>query len=193
MLKAELRKIYKDKRSILTPQERNKMDDLLLIQFQKMALSNVHVLLSYSPSEKHAEPNTYLFSTYLEYMIPDLKTCYPVTDFENLQLQPRLVNDYTEFHVTKYGIEEPMDGIDIDPKKIDLVFVPMLICDKQGYRVGFGKGFYDRFLALCRPDVLKVGFSYFEPLDNISDTHQFDIPLDFCITPEHVIECQTNL
>jgi len=188
MLKSELRKIYREKRALLTPQERNKMDDLLLIQFQKLALDNVQVLLSYSPSEKLDEPNTYLFSTYLEYMIPELKTCYPVTDFETLQLHPKLVNDYTEFHLTKYGIEEPMDGFDINPKEIDLVFIPMLICDTKGYRVGFGKGFYDRFLTLCKPEVIKVGFSYFEPIDKINDTHQFDIPLDFCITPEHVIE-----
>lgn len=188
MLKFELRKIYREKRSLLTAQERMKMDDLILIQFQKLSLGPIQTLLSYSPSEIHAEPNTFLFSTYLDHMIPGLETCYPVTDFESLTMKAMRVNDYTEFNMTKHGIEEPADGIEIDPAEIDLVFIPMLICDRKGYRVGFGKGFYDRFLSLCKPGVIKVGFSYFEPVDAISDTHQFDIPLNFCITPEHVIE-----
>jgi 5-formyltetrahydrofolate cyclo-ligase len=188
MLKSNLRKIYREKRSELKPAERVKMDDLLLIQFQKLSFDALDVLLSYSPSETHTEPNTYLFSSYLAHMIPGLQTCYPVTDFSNLSMKAVRVNDYTEFSLTAQGIEEPVDGIEIDPKEIDMVFVPMLICDTSGYRVGFGKGFYDRFLPLCRADVLKVGFSYFEPVERIDDTHQFDIPLDYCITPERVIE-----
>lgn len=188
MLKSDLRKIYREKRSLLTATERMKMDDLLLIQFQKLSLNSVEVLLSYSPSEKHAEPNTYLFSTYLQHMIPGIKICYPVTDFNTMDMKIMMVNDHTEFHVTEFGIEEPIDGFEMDTKEADLVFVPMLICDTRGYRVGFGKGFYDRFLPLCREDVLKIGFSYFEPVDKIDDTSQFDIPLDFCITPEHIIE-----
>jgi 5-formyltetrahydrofolate cyclo-ligase len=188
MLKSNLRKIYREKRSLLTVKERNKLDDLLLIQFQKLSLDDVQVLLTYSPSEQMAEPNTFLFSNYLSHMIPGLEICYPVTDFDTLEMQARQVNDHTAFHLTEFGIEEPSDGAEIDPQQIDLVFVPMLICDSKGYRVGFGKGFYDRFLPKCRPGVLKLGFSYFEPVDSIDDTHQFDIPLDFCITPERVIE-----
>jgi 5-formyltetrahydrofolate cyclo-ligase len=187
MLKSELRKIYREKRSLLTAKERNKLDDLLLIQFQKLQLGDVQVLLTYSPSEKLAEPNTYLFENYLSHIIPGLDTCYPITDFETLEMRAIQVNDYTEFHFTKAGIEEPADGFEVDPKEIDLVFVPMLICDNKGYRVGFGKGFYDRFLPKCREDVLKVGFSYFEPVDHIDDTHQFDIPLDICITTDRVV------
>jgi 5-formyltetrahydrofolate cyclo-ligase len=54
--------------------------------------------------------------------------------------------------------------------------------------VGYGKGCYDRFLALCRPDIIKIGFSYFEPINEISDTDKFDIPLNYCITPERIYE-----
>lgn len=188
MLKSELRKIYREKRSLLTAKERSKLDDLLLIQFQKLSLDNIQVLLTYSSSEKYAEPNTYLFENYLSHMIPGLDVCYPVTNSQELTMTAMQVNDYTEFHITEFGIEEPSDGFEVDPKEIDLVFVPMLICDSKGYRVGFGKGFYDRFLPSCKPDVLKVAFSYFEPVEHIDDTHQFDIPLDICITPERVIK-----
>ena len=68
---------------------------------------------------------------------------------------------------------------------IDMVFVPLLIFDKQGYRVGYGKGFYDKYLAQCRVDCLKVGFSYFEPIE-IEGTREFDVPLNLCITPNSI-------
>jgi 5-formyltetrahydrofolate cyclo-ligase len=191
--KSELRKLYRSKRDTLTALERMKLDDLLLIQFQKLGLFDMEVLLSYCPSETQSEPNTYLFTDYLQHMIPGLQLCYPVTNFETLEMKPMLVNEETEFHLTQYSIEEPVNGVEIDTALIDVVFVPMLICDKQGYRVGFGKGFYDRFLPKCRQRVLKIGFSYFDPIDRIDDTHQFDVPLNLCITPQQVYECQTDV
>ncbi|MEP6514110.1 MAG: 5-formyltetrahydrofolate cyclo-ligase, partial [Parafilimonas sp.] len=85
-------------------------------------------------------------------------------------------------------ITEPVKGEIINPQIIDIVFVPFLICDKQGYRVGFGKGFYDKFLPQCRKDIIKTGFSYFEPVDKIEDAQSFDVPLNYCITPHSIYE-----
>ena len=67
-----------------------------------------------------------------------------------------------------------------------MVILPLLAFDQQGYRVGYGKGFYDKFLSGCREDCLKVGFSYFEPIETIDDCNEFDVPLDLCITPQNV-------
>ena len=73
------------------------------------------------------------------------------------------------------------------PSEVDVVLVPGLAFDEGGHRVGYGRGFYDRFLALCRPDCLKVGLSYFEPISQITDIHAGDIRLDLLITPERSI------
>jgi 5-formyltetrahydrofolate cyclo-ligase len=62
----------------------------------------------------------------------------------------------------------------------------MLAFDKQGYRVGYGKGFYDRYLKRCQPDVMKVGFSFFPPVDQIEDINANDVPLSYCITPHQI-------
>ena len=67
-----------------------------------------------------------------------------------------------------------------------MVFVPLLAFDKDGYRVGYGMGFYDKFLADTGEDCIKVGFSYFEPIGTIEDRTDFDVPLDLCITPHNV-------
>lgn len=92
----------------------------------------------------------------------------------------------TNFLKSEFNIYEPEEGIIVDADEIDMILVPLLACDKKGYRVGYGKGFYDKFLAGCRKDCIKAGFYYFEPLDEISDKADFDVPLDLCITPQTV-------
>lgn len=76
----------------------------------------------------------------------------------------------------------------MEPKKIEVVFVPLLAFDKQGNRVGYGKGFYDRFLKQCKTDVVKIGLSLFDAEEEIEDVLENDIPLDYCITPNKIHE-----
>ena len=51
---------------------------------------------------------------------------------------------------------------------------------------GYGKGYYDRFLAECRKETIKVGISFFEPIDKIEDINKNDIAMDFVVTPNQV-------
>jgi 5-formyltetrahydrofolate cyclo-ligase len=69
-----------------------------------------------------------------------------------------------------------------------MVLIPLLAFDQTGQRVGYGKGYYDRFLANCRPDCIKTGLSFFPAEDKITDTNTFDIAMDFCITPDKIYE-----
>jgi len=188
MTKKELRKIYKEKRLAISSRDKLKMDDLLLINFQQLSFEHTNVLLSYWPMAHQAEPNSILYSSYLRHMMPGLRTAYTVTDFATLTMQAVEINENTVYNTNAYGITEPREGTLLDPEEIDIVFVPFLVCDANGYRVGYGKGFYDRFLARCREDVLKIGFTYFEPVAAIDDVQDFDIPLNFCITTENIYE-----
>ena len=95
-----------------------------------------------------------------------------------------LLTDTTKFKNNSWGVPEPIDGIQIDPNKIDVVFIPLLAFDRKGQRVGYGKGYYDTFLASCRPDVIKVGLSFFKAEELITDVFPGDIPLDYCVTPQ---------
>ncbi len=189
MLKQELRKIYKQKRLGLSATERLMLDDLLLIQLQRLAFdNNVGVVMSFWPFEKHGEMNTHLYTRYMEHAIPGLQVAFPVIDFALNEMHAVLVNDDTDFAENKYGIAEPEDGEEVSPEDIDVVLVPLLAFDKEGFRVGYGKGYYDRFLKKCREDVITIGFSYFEPVDKIEDSNQFDVPLNYCITPHKLYE-----
>lgn len=189
MTKQELRKLYKQKRLSLSATERLKLDDLMLIQLQRLSFdNNVQVVMSFWPIENHGEMNTHLYTRYLEVAIPDVKVAFPVIDFSANKMHAVLVNDDTEFVENRYGIAEPGKGEEIAPVEIDLIFVPLLAFDNNGFRVGYGKGYYDRFLQYCRQDVITVGFSYFDAVEKIDDTHQFDIPLNYCITPHKIYE-----
>ncbi|HYE56178.1 MAG TPA: 5-formyltetrahydrofolate cyclo-ligase [Chitinophagaceae bacterium] len=188
MTKSAIRTIYKDKRTALSDKDRMKLDDLILIEFQKLSLPDASFLLSYWPIPSHNEVNTLPIADYLLFRMPGLQLAYPRTSFETLSMQAVLVNDDTEYEVNSHGISEPVDGEQLSPEELDIIFVPMLAYDKQGYRVGYGKGFYDRYLQQCKPGILKIGFSYFEPEPVISDVNEFDIPLNLVITPERIYE-----
>jgi 5-formyltetrahydrofolate cyclo-ligase len=189
MTKQALREYYKQKRASLTEQERLRLDDLLLIQFQQLRISfEVNTLLSYWPLKQHTEVNTHLMTDYLQFRMPGLQIAYPVANFDDHSMKILLVDDDTDYQVNTYGIAEPVNGTEIMAEEIDMVFVPLLAFDKKGYRVGYGRGFYDRLLATCREDIIKTGFSFFEPVDAIEGISQFDVPLTTGITPNAIYE-----
>lgn len=104
------------------------------------------------------------------------------------ELSHYLLTDNTPLKKNKWNIPEPVEGIAIDEQQLDVVFVPLLAFDESGYRVGYGKGYYDRFLAKCRTDIIKVGVSFFPPIKRISDREEHDVALDYCITPEAIYD-----
>jgi 5-formyltetrahydrofolate cyclo-ligase len=146
--------------------------------------------MTYAPIEKLNEFNPQLITDYCYFKNPNQQLLYPLmyeVEKEN-EMIAVLVNDDTVFEQNEYGIDEPADGLDVEPSAIDMIIVPLLCFNTQGYRVGYGKGYYDRFLKHCRPDCIKIGFSYFDPVELIEDISEFDVPLDYCITHEKIYE-----
>ncbi len=105
------------------------------------------------------------------------------SNFETRQMTHYLLTDNTKFQKNQHNIYEPVDGIEVPNAKIEVVFVPLLAYDKKGNRVGYGKGFYDVFLAQCNPEVIKIGLSFFAPEESIEGIFESDIRLDYCVTP----------
>ncbi|MES1215148.1 MAG: 5-formyltetrahydrofolate cyclo-ligase [Bacteroidota bacterium] len=186
MLKYEARKIYREKREALTEPEKLKLDDLLLIQFQKAELPFLHTILSYRAIEENNEPDTNSVTSFLEFRNPSLHIAYPKVNISAGTMHGVLVDHDTSFQKGAYNVPEPISNHMLPPHAFDLILVPLLIFDKQGFRAGYGKGFYDKYLSNCRPDCIKAGLSYFDPIDEITDTDEFDVPLDLCITPQTI-------
>ena len=108
------------------------------------------------------------------------------TNFKKYEMEHYLLQENTHLKVSNYGIPEPVDGIEIAVEKLDVVFIPLLAFDTLGNRIGYGKGFYDRFLSRCSPRTIFVGLSLFEAEDVIPSTID-DVKLHFCITPTKTI------
>ena len=107
------------------------------------------------------------------------------SDFNGQSMKSFIFNEETLIKKNKYGIPEPINGKEFK-ENIDVMFVPLLAYDKNGNRVGYGKGFYDRFLTTAQTrNVIKVGLSFFDPEDKIQ-TSKCDEKLDFCVTPKKV-------
>lgn len=108
-------------------------------------------------------------------------------DFSTGGMNHFLLQENTVLKISKYGISEPVSGIEISPEIIDVVFVPLLAYGQNGHRIGYGKGFYDRFLEKCNPNTNFVGLSFFDPEPEVFSEAN-DVPLDFCITPQNIFD-----
>ena len=182
MLKSELRKIYKQKRKTLTDAEKSIFQNSIYQQIFELDLSqisNVHLFLSMQKfNEIDTQPIIDFFRN------KDKRIIVSRCNFEDDTLSHFYLEENTKLILSKFGVPEPINAEEVEETTIDLVFVPLLISDKQNYRVGYGKGFYDRFLAACKKDCKTIGINFFNPIDKITDTHKFDIPLDKIITPK---------
>lgn len=182
MDKATLRKTYITRRSELTDAAIEDKSLAIANQALKMPIWDKmyhHIFLSIRGKK---EINT----EYLLHILQgkDKNVCVPIMK-ANVQLEHILLQDSTRIKLAGFGVPEPEDGIAIPTDKIEVVFVPLLAYDKKGNRTGYGKGFYDGFLANTQPETLFIGLSFFEPEDSVpAEAH--DVPLDYCITPNKI-------
>lgn len=184
MTKQQIRNHYLKLRQSLNDSEFNRLNqDLSNTFFSTIDLSTVKTLHLFLPIISKKEPNTWIIIDRLKTDFPSIRISVPKMKGGNT-----LINFYFEgrdqIKSNKWDIPEPQSGEVTPTEKIDLVIVPLLAFDLQGNRVGYGKGFYDRFLKECRTDCKKVGLSLFDPIEKISDINANDVTLTHCITPK---------
>ncbi|HEX8562314.1 MAG TPA: 5-formyltetrahydrofolate cyclo-ligase [Flavobacterium sp.] len=184
MNKSDLRIKYKQLRRDLSDEEIVQKSLLIANQTLKLAIWNNDFYHLFLPIRRQKEVDT----EFLLHLLAgkDKHVVISKSDFETRQMQHFLLTDNTRIVLNSYGIPEPENGIEIYPGKIQVVFVPLLAFDLAGNRVGYGKGFYDNFLAKCKSETIKVGLSFFEAEDSCSDVFESDVKLDYCVTPERI-------
>lgn len=186
MNKKELRQKYKGKRQELSNAE---IDDLSLVianEVLKLPIWEKTYFHIFLPILEQKEINT----EYILHLLSgkDKEIVISKSDFQSLNMTHFLLTDNTKIKKKEYNIPEPVDGLEVPTSKIEVVFVPLLAFDKTGHRVGYGKGFYDKFLAQCNPKVLKIGLSFFEPEELIEEVFINDIKLNYCVIPNRICE-----
>ncbi len=191
MIKSELRKIYLAKQKSFSVDEREtKSLEIADGFFENFNLEDIRFLHVFLPIEKNREIKTAFIYKRLWRDFPKIETIVSRVDFQTMTLENLKFNAATKLVKNKWHISEPTETDLFEIEKIDAVLVPLLCFDRRGFRVGYGKGFYDKFLKECRTDCLKMGLSYFAPIKELSDAQEFDVKLDFCITPEEIFSIQ---
>ncbi len=189
MNKSGLRQIFLKRQEALTPDEcDHRSRQITDLFFENFDLSTVKVLHCFIAIEKFNEINTSSIFQRLWTEFQHIETVVPRVNFKTGEIESLKLTTETQLVPNKWQIREPSHAEYVETSKIDVVLVPLVCLDKAGNRVGYGKGFYDRFLNKCRPDCVKIGLSYFPPLKNVEDVGKHDIKLDRCITPVRIFE-----
>lgn len=186
MQKSYLRKKYNKLRTELSESEILELNDDILKNIEELNIWSkeyYHIFLTMK-NKKEIDTSKLIDRLWNK----NKRLSASVSNFKNNTLENYRYTTNTQIETNSWGIPEPVNAELITEKEIDIVFIPLLAFDKQGYRVGYGKGFYDRFLANCKPDVIKVGISFFEAENIIEDVHEADIKLDYCVTPIKIYE-----
>lgn len=188
MKKAAARKTFLAQRKQISLEKIAKLSQQIAkLFFANFDLQNIKTIHVFLPIKKRNEADTFHIINQLREYFPQIEILIPKANFINFSMENYLFHSTINFQENDWGILEPVGESPLSANHpIDLVFLPLIAFDKSGYRVGYGKGFYDRFLAKCSPQLIKVGLSIFEPIETIEDVNELDIKMDFCITPMQV-------
>lgn len=185
MTKQELRKLYFKKRLSLTDEDYHFLNNQLIQRFfLDVNCRDLKVVHSYLPIPSNKEPDTRPIINHIRKEFPLTRISIPRVQAGAGTLENVYFSHNIELKANSWNIEEPVGGVLTSSHDIDMVLVPLLCFDRVGNRIGYGKGYYDRFLRLCRTDCTKIGLSLFDPVEKISDVDKFDVPLNYCVTPE---------
>jgi 5-formyltetrahydrofolate cyclo-ligase len=186
MTKQELRNKYKILRQALDDAT---IDDLSRacfgVLFANFDLTNKFVGL-FLPIQAKKEPNMFLLFTEClkektSYFAPKIDVGSNIINFYSIQ-------NLDHITIGPYQIPEPLSEEKIELNKLNIILIPLFCFDSKGNRVGYGKGYYDRLLESAPQHLVKIGISLFDEIEIIDDVSDNDIPLDYAITPNKLIQ-----
>ncbi|MBX0291585.1 5-formyltetrahydrofolate cyclo-ligase [Hymenobacter sp. HSC-4F20] len=187
MIKTELRREALARRRALSEEEVARRSEALWPWLhQSFPLREWRWLHLFLPIARQKEPDTWPLIRQLWNALPSLQLAVPVVQPDGHTLRHFHLTPATRLADNRWGIPEPVGAAEVLPPQLDALLIPLLAFDEAGHRVGYGKGFYDQFLAQCRPEALRIGLSLEPPVLRIEDAWPGDVPLHACITPEQV-------
>ena len=186
--KAALRRAALARRQALTSTEVAQRSQALSEQlFRHFPVAQWRWLHVFLPLARKNEPDTWpLIHRIWAEQLP-VRLAAPVVQPDGILLKHYELLINTPLSTSRWGIPEPAasPATEVAPAQLDAVLVPLLACDRAGHRVGYGGGFYDRFLAECRPGTQFIGLNILtdKPVPALADVLPTDVPLHACLTP----------
>ena len=163
--KSQLRKYYLAERKKLSLQERQKKQDHFLKQLASIDFPKIEGILSYFPMSEKAE----------------IDPSFAIKFFQDKN--PALWRE-EKFEFNNYVL--PLYSCNSKAEQIDLIITPLLIADQKGFRLGYGKGYYDQLFLKLPQKTIRLGFCFFEPILQLQKD-PWDLPLDILITDTQIL------
>ena len=192
MDKKALRKELLIKRENLTEEEILKKSNLIANSiYNSKVYRDAKTIMTYISFKNEV----YTHNIIKKSIIENKKIVVPITIPETKELKISQVLDFNELEIGYYNILTPKKEFlrYIDPKDIDLVLVPGVAFDKNGYRIGYGGGYYDRFLDKLRKDAIKIGLAFDLQLIDKVPKDNYDKSVDIIITENEIINCSGKI
>ncbi len=178
MEKSDIRRKIKALRTMLSDEDKNSAAEEVFEQLEKTAA----FLLADKILMYHSLPDELQTIAFLKKWGSRKKFFLPRVNGVNLDILPY---DQSRLELGSFQIEEPTGDDLTDPAEIELIIVPAVAFDRNGNRLGRGKGFYDRLLQTTRATKIGVGYD-FQLIEEIpAEPH--DVPMDMVITQRHYI------
>jgi 5-formyltetrahydrofolate cyclo-ligase len=183
--KEEIRERLLDKRiSISEPEFYGASADIIEELKEQRKYQNADTVHCYVSMNKRREVATH--ELIQEMIFKGRRVIVPVTNFESGTLTHIQLTSFSDLEENEWGVLEPGRGSEVSPEVLELVIVPMVGGDEHCNRIGYGKGFYDRFLQ--NVDCPTIGLAFENTIIDQVPTEKFDIPLDKIITEKRILE-----
>ncbi len=183
--KDDIREEYKERRRVMPMEERHRRDEAIChVAEGLVSFRYAEYVLLYAATEGEIDVNA-IAELALE---KGKKVCFPRCDKKTHTMTYHMVNSLDELAVDSYGLLEPTEDAPIyEPEKdtgAAVCFVPGLVYDKAGYRLGYGKGFYDRYLSAFSG--CTIGVVYSDYILPVVPRGRFDVSVDILLTEKGV-------
>lgn len=180
--KNSLRKYEKSRRKNLSSIEKKRIDKIICENLLASdAFKQAEIIFAFSPLEIEID-----ITSVLEASLREKKLALPKCYSKNKKMAFYLIKSLSELKISEYNILEPLEDKDneIMPNENTLIIVPGLVFSKNGERVGFGVGYYDRYLADNKAKTISI--CYEKSIVDRIETNIYDIRIDEIITEDNI-------
>lgn len=176
--KDELREKYGKVRRALDPEKKAKMDAAICAAAAELvSFRHADTVLLYAPLDDEIDIRALAETAWGR----GKEVALPLCDPETKSMTYRVVRSFDELVRGSYGIMEPSERAPLfDASKPAVCFIPALLYDRFGYRVGYGKGYYDRFLRSFGGS--KIGLIYKDFILQTVPRGRFDVAVDLLVS-----------